>query len=101
MDGDQGVAECPGRDATLEQLGHPGDVAGRFGHLAAVHLQVGAVKPGLDERLPRGGLALRDLVLVMGKDQVDAARMDVERRPEVGHAHGGAFDMPARPSLAD
>src|SRR5581483_1616289 len=42
----------------------------------------------------------RDLVLVMRKLQVHAAAMDVEWLAEQRGAHGRAFDMPARPSLA-
>ena len=37
----------------------------------------------------------------MGKDEVDAARMDVERVTEVGHAHRRALDVPAGPAGAD
>jgi hypothetical protein len=51
--------------------------------------------------LAGGRLALGDLVLVMREDQVDAAGVDVERRPEVGHAHRRAFDVPARPARSD
>ena len=61
----------------------------------------GAVQPGLDERLAGRRLALGDLVLVVREDQVDAAGVDVERWPEVGHAHRGALDVPAGPPLAD
>ena len=69
--------------------------------LVAAHLEVGAMEPGRDERLPGRRLALGDLVLVVREDQVDAAGVDVERRPEVGHAHRRAFDVPARPPRAD
>ena len=55
---------------------------------------------------------LRDLVLVVREDKVDAAAMDVEdvlvgvvafqpaaeRLEQLGHRHGRAFDMPARPA---
>ena len=36
------------------------------------------MEPGLDEGLAGRGLALGDLVLVVGEDQVDAAGVDVE-----------------------
>ena len=41
------------------------------------------MQPGPDERLAGRRLALGDLVLVVREDQVDAAGVDVERRPEV------------------
>src|SRR6185369_15134806 len=97
----QGVAQRARRDAAVEDLADTGDVAGRLGHLRSARLEVGAVEPGSDERLPGGRLALRDLVLVMGEDQVDAARVDVERRPEMLHRHRRALDVPARATRAD
>ena len=44
--------------------------------------------------------ALREFVLVVRKHQVDAAAMDVELLAEMLPRHRGAFDVPARPSLA-
>ena len=67
----------------------------RLGHLRAAHLEVRAMEPRPDERLAGRRLALGDLVLVMREDQVDATGVDIERRPEVGHAHRRAFDVPA------
>src|SRR6186713_2241282 len=62
---------------------------------------MGAVQPRADERLPCGRLALGDLVLVVGEDQIDPTGMDVERRAEMSHAHRRAFDVPPRPALPD
>ena len=59
------------------------------------------MEPGAHERQAGRRLRLGDLVLVMGEHQVDAAGVDVEARPEVAHAHGGALDVPAGPPLAD
>src|SRR5690606_28139543 len=42
--------------------------------------------------------ALGQLVLVVGKDQVDAAAVDVESLAQVPPGHGRTFDMPARPT---
>ena len=78
---DEEVAQRSRGHAALEDLVDPGDVAFRPGHLRAAHLEVGAVQPGLDERLAGRRLALGDLVLVVGKDQVDATGVDVEARP--------------------
>ena len=101
VDRDQDVAQGARRDASREQVADPVDVAGRLGHLRARHLEVGAVQPGLDERQAGCGLALGELVLVVGEDQVDRPGVDVERRAEVLHAHRRALDVPARPALAD
>ena len=101
VDRDQRQAQGPRRDAGREELADPGDVAGRLGHLRAAHLEMGAVEPRADERLAGRRLALGDLVLVVREDEVDAAGVDVERRPEVGHAHRRAFDVPAGPARAD
>ena len=73
----------------------------RLAIFSAGHLKVRAVEPGAHERLVGGGLRLRDLVLVVREDEVDAAGVQVEARPEVAHAHGRALDVPARPTLAE
>jgi len=49
------------------------------------------VHPEVDERLPRRGFALRDLVLVVRKDVVDGARVDVEMLPEDGQEGSPGF----------
>src|SRR6266851_10475303 len=54
-----------------------------------------SVYPVVGERLAGEGLALRDLVFVMWKDIIDAARMQVEMRAQILHRHGAALDMPA------
>ena len=40
-------------------------------------------------------LRLRQLVLVVGEDQVLAAAVDVQRLPQVAQGHDGALDVPA------
>ena len=101
MDRDQDVAQRAGRDPLGQEVADTLDVADRAGHLRAGHPQVRAVEPGLDERLAGRRLALGELVLVVREDQVDRTGVDVERRPEVLHAHRRALDMPARPARAD
>ena len=46
------------------------------------------MQPGAHEWLSGRRLGLRDLILVVGEDQVDATGVDVEAGPEVAHAHG-------------
>src|SRR4051794_22329836 len=60
-----------------------------------------AVQPGAHERLAGRRFRLGDLVLVMRKDKVDAAGVNVEARAEVFHAHRRALDMPAGSPRAD
>ena len=44
--------------------------------------------------------ALRDLILVMGEHQIDAAAMNVERLAQIFARHRRAFDVPSRASAA-
>src|SRR5260370_2983533 len=48
------------------------------------------------ERLARRALRLRNLVLMIDRDMVEAARMNIERLAEVLHRHRRALDMPSR-----
>src|SRR5215469_1679157 len=43
---------------------------------------------------------LRDFVLVMRKDEIETAGVDIEGLPQVGFAHRRALDVPARPPSA-
>ena len=54
--------------------------------------------PKAHELLAGCGFRLRNLVLVMRKLQIDSAGMDVERLAQILHCHGGALQVPARPS---
>ena len=56
--------------------------------------------PEAGEFLPRGGFALGDLIFVMRENKILPSPMDVERKAEVFPGHGGAFQMPSRPSLS-
>ena len=53
------------------------------------------------ERLAGDALALRDLALVVREDEVGAAAVQIEVRPEVLHRHRRALDVPARPADAE
>src|SRR4029450_14006696 len=58
--------------------------------------QVLDVHPEARELASRRSLALRDLVLVMRKNQVDATCVDVDRRfTEQAERHRGTLEMPA------
>ena len=77
-------ADRAGIDAILFQIARRGDVAESLRHLGAAHVQELGVHPDPREfRLAGKGAALGDLVLVVRKDEVDAAGMDVQDlRPE-------------------
>src|SRR5712691_10262982 len=59
------------------------------------------VEPITDKVLSRGGFALRDFVFVMGKGEVDAASVNVDRLTEILHGHRGALDVPAGAAATD
>src|SRR6185503_4435506 len=55
--------------------------------------------PEARERLTRRTFALRDLVFVVWKNQIDAAGVDIDRRlAEPPHGHRRALAMPSGPS---
>ena len=55
--------------------------------------------PEARKELPGRPFRLRDLILVVRKDQVDSAAVDVDgRRPQQPHGHRRALDVPARPA---
>ena len=58
--------------------------------------------PEAGEPLSRGALRLRDLVLVVGEDEVHAARVDIDGRSvEQTQRHRRAFDVPAGAARTD
>src|SRR2546426_12376924 len=59
-----------GVHALLAQVARGKEVAEPFRHLAAADVEELAVQPPARERLPRRRLRLRDLVLMMRKDQI-------------------------------
>src|SRR5712692_8951326 len=80
-----------------DEVAQGGEAPRALRHLLAGRLgQVLRVQPDTRERFAVRRLRLRDLILVVGEHQVDAARVDIERLPEVMLAHRRAFDVPAR-----
>src|SRR5205814_1481546 len=101
MGREQGQPDRFAAMALVEQLAHREVVAGRFRHLLAIDLDEAVMQPVTRQRrAAMGRAALRDLVLVVREDQVDAAAMDVEGLAEQGLAHRRALDMPARAAAA-
>ncbi len=100
MGTDQGVAHLHCGDAFFLEVGKRIHVAERFRHLPAIDEQVGDVEPVGGEVAAAGTLALGDLILVMGENEVHATGMQVEGIAEVFPDHRRALQMPARPALA-
>ena len=75
-------------------------VAQALRHLLALELQHAVVDPVAGKRLSGEALGLGDLVLMVRKDQVVAAAVDVDLVAQVQQVHRRAFDVPARPALA-
>ena len=93
----QGQAKHLALVALLEQFADGDDVAEALRHLLAVrHRKEAVVHPVAGQRrAAMGAAALGDLVLVMGKNQIEAATMNVDRLAEMRLDHRRAFDMPA------
>src|SRR6516165_2392781 len=82
-----------------EQLADGADIAERLRHLGAVIGEKAVVQPIVDKGpAGMGANALRDFVLVMRKDQVETAGVDVEGLAEMRLAHRRALDGPAGPA---
>ena len=74
-------------------------IAGTFRHFLVIDEEVAAVHPIIRESFPGERLRLRDLVLMMRKEVVDAAHVDVNLLAEVAIITRAAFDVPAGTSL--
>src|SRR3984893_15170390 len=74
---------------------HRRDVAESLRHLGSVSEEKLTVDPEAGKRFFRRALGLRDLILVVWEDQVDATAMDIERLTQIFHRHCRALEMPA------
>src|SRR5690349_3704033 len=87
--------------ALLEQLGRGHNVAEALRHFLGAHVDEAVVHPEAGEgRAAMRAAALRDLILMVREDEVEAAAMDVDRLAEMRLDHRRAFDVPARASPA-
>src|SRR5688572_6606747 len=59
------------------------------------------VNPVAGKLVSGGAFALRDLVFVMGKDQIDATGMDIKSLAEILHRHRRTLDVPAGPPTSE
>ena len=84
------------RRIALQRLADRHEVAERLAHLLRVHIQQTVVEPESRERALAGErLALGDFVLVVRKNEVLPAAVDVHALAEVAERHRGALDVPA------
>src|SRR5690348_12398970 len=74
-------------------------VTERLAHFFSLNQKMRAVQPVFDEGPAGRAFALGNLVLVMGKNQILAAQMEVKTFSEHFHAHGAALDVPAGPAF--
>src|SRR3989475_11911360 len=77
------------------------DILERLMHLLPPYLQQPRVNPILGQWLLAGkSFRMSDLGLVMGKDEIRTATMDVVRRTKVSDRHRSVLNVPAGPTLA-
>src|SRR2546422_6542290 len=84
-----------------EQIADQDQVVQGFAHLLAPVPQHADVRPDSSEGpYPGDRLRLRNLALVMWKDQVGSAAVHVNLVAQVGERHGRTLDVPARASFS-
>src|SRR5947199_5524594 len=87
---------APSKLLSFKKLPNCDEIAHGFRHLLAFELQKPVVYPeARHQRSLERRTRLRDLVLVMWKNQVDAVAMDVENLAEMLPRHRRALDVPA------
>src|SRR5689334_19260586 len=59
------------------------------------------VNPVTDKLFSGRAFTLRDFVFVMRKDEIDAARVNVETLAQILHRHRGALDVPTGTAASD
>src|SRR5216683_427716 len=90
-------AKCQRINSVRDQVIEHGEPARALADLCPFHPgQERVVYEVTHERLARRALRLRNLILMMDRDMVEAARMNIERLAEVLHRHRRALDMPSR-----
>ena len=83
----------------FQQLVDSHEIAEALRHLLAFDLQESVVHPVIRHHARlKGAARLRDFVLVMRKNEIDAAAVNVEGLAEMLPGHGRALDVPARPA---
>jgi hypothetical protein len=94
------VTEGQRIDPELDDLVDGHRVAGGLRHLHAVREEMLAVHPVPHRRMAVCTFGLRDLILVVRKDVVDAAGVEIETLTQVPRAHRRTLDVPPRKTTA-
>src|SRR6476646_3987527 len=82
--------------AAVQQIVDGYEISETLRHLLAFDLQEAVVHPVVRHyRRMEGTARLRNFVLVVRENKVDAAAMDVKSLAEMFRRHGGTFGMPA------
>src|SRR6266568_7144920 len=77
------------------------EIPERLVHLLPLDTQQARVKPITRQRLlPRQTLRLRDLGLMMRKDEIRTTTMNIIRWPNIRQRNRSILDMPSRPPLS-
>ena len=102
MDGDQCIAYLTASPSIIQKIAQREEVPGRLCHLGSLDHKVRAVHPVADEGFLAISctLALGYLGLVVRKNVVHAAAMDVDGLAEQSGSHSAALDVPTGPSFA-
>src|SRR5437764_285073 len=79
-----------------KKLGDGDEVAERFRHLLASQLKHAIVHPESREALARSTFTLRDLIFMVGEDQVITPAMNINLGSKPADGHCRALDVPAR-----
>ena len=83
-----------------EDLADGEKIAQAFGHFFVIAGDEAVVHPDARQGLPAGPFTLRNLVLVVGKLQVSAAAMNINRIAQQAGTHGRTLYVPARTARA-
>src|SRR5260370_21535452 len=90
-------AKCQRINSVRDQVIEHGEPSRALADLRPFHPgQERVVYEVTHERLARRALRLRNLILMMDRDMVEAARMNIDRLAEVLHRHRRALCIPSR-----
>ena len=90
----------PAKFIRRQQLMNRHEIPQALGHFLSLDLQKPVMHPHIRHaRRIKGAAALRNLVLVMRKHQINPAAMNIKRLTQISMAHRRAFNMPARAAI--
>lgn len=84
----------------LQYVFHQEEIIQGLTHLFRVNGNEAIMEPVIYEMAAGAAFGLGDFIFMMRENQIRAAAMEIKGLAQVMDGHGGAFDMPARTSLA-